>query len=323
MAPRRPRAGFFSTSTRPEDEAARQEDVAALLPQRRPVVQDIPIDRIAPNPFQARRSFDDLDELAEAIRVQGFTSRLRVRPHPESAHQFQIVYGERRLRAAHLAGLLAVPCDIADHSDTEMIEIGLAENIQRRDLTPLEEARAFRTLIDERTYSVRRLAERIGKDKSYVENRLTLLRVPDDVQHMVEQRPDSLRAAREIARLDDAGARAPLIAGVIAGELTTEAVREAVREARTLPLIQADEAPVDTRPAPAPLDPLRTRRRQIQKDITTLRVIVQRWAQWLDAGDGERALLAPALADIRAELDGLADYLRMQIEDERDGDRQS
>lgn len=307
MPPRRSRNGFFGSDSRPEDELARQEDVAALLPARRPIIQDIPLELIAPNPFQARRSFEDLEELAEAIRVQGFTSRLRVRPHPAEPNRFQLVYGERRLRAAERAGLAAIPCEIAEHSDTDLIEIGLAENIQRRDLTPLEEATAFRTLIDERNYSVRGLAERIGKDKGYIENRLALLAVPDDVQQMVEQRPDSLRAAREIARLDDADARAPLIAGVVSGTMTTKAVREAVREVETPASIRTTTTSV------AP-DPLRSVRRQIAQDLNTVRAVTQRWGDWLDAGDDERALVAPALTELIVELERLAMQLRIQTE---------
>ena len=109
-----------------------------------------------------------------------------------------VVYGERRLRAAALAGIETVPCDIAEHTDDDLIEIGLAENIQRRDLNPIEEANAFQHFIDQRGYSIRRLAERIGKDKSYLEGRLALLRAPDDVQTLVAQRPDTLDAARQL-----------------------------------------------------------------------------------------------------------------------------
>ncbi len=137
-----------------------------------------------------------------------------------------------------------VPCDVADHTDDELVEIGLAENIQRNDLAPLEAARAFQTFIDQRGYSIRRLAERIGKDKSYVEDRLKLLQVPEDVQQMVEQRPDALRAAREIARLDNPAERQPLIAGVVAGELNTAEVREIVREAAA----SAQQRAAGTRP---------------------------------------------------------------------------
>ncbi|NTU85423.1 MAG: ParB/RepB/Spo0J family partition protein, partial [Chloroflexales bacterium] len=201
------RKGFFATETRPEDDLARERDLAALVQARRTVVQDIGVGRIQPNPFQARQAFTDLEELAQAIRAQGFTTRLRVRPHPERPNTFQLVYGERRLRAARLAGLDSVPCEIADHSDDDLVEIGLAENIQRRDLEPLDEARAFATFIEQRGYSVRRLAERIGKDKSYVEDRLALLRMPADVQGMVAQRADTLRSARESRANPDVFAR--------------------------------------------------------------------------------------------------------------------
>ena len=109
---------------------------------------------------------------------------------------FQLVYGERWLRAAILAGLATVPCEIAEHTDAEMFEIGLAENIQRRDLLPLEEGAAFRLALDQRGYSIRSLAERIGKDKSYIQDRLAALGAPADVQQMVEARPDTLRAAK-------------------------------------------------------------------------------------------------------------------------------
>lgn len=219
--------------TRPEDELARQQDVEALIVPRRTVVQDIPVERIRPNPYQARKEFEGLEELADAIKVQGFTSRLRVRPDPEQDGYFQLVYGERRLRAATLAGLTQVPCEISSHTDEEMVEIGLAENIQRRDLSPLEEAQAFQTFIKERGYSIRSLAEKIGKDKSYVQDRMELLRVPPDVQAMVEQRADTLRAAREIAKLGSSTERKPLIEGIIEGKLNVQDVRGIINERTT------------------------------------------------------------------------------------------
>ncbi len=223
------RKGFFAqTPARPEDELARQADVEALIVPHRTMVQDLPVERIRPNPYQARQQFDNLEELAEAIKAQGFTSRLRVRPDPANEGFFQLVYGERRLRAASLAGRKVVPCEIADHSDAELIEIGLAENIQRRDLTPLEEAKAFQTFIQDRGYTVRSLAEKIGKDKSYVQDRMELLRIPEDVQAMVAQRSDTLRVAREIARLPTPAERKPFIEGVIEGKLNFQEVRQSV-----------------------------------------------------------------------------------------------
>lgn len=229
--PAKRRGGFFATESRPQDEEARRSDLEALIVSRRSVPQEIGVERIEPNPFQARRTFDGIEELAAAMVAQGFISRLRVRPHPQRPGLFQLVYGERRLRAAQAAGLREVPCEVADHCDEELIEIGLAENIQRRDLDPLDEARAFATCIEQRGYSIRHLAERIGKDKSYVDDRLALLRAPADVQQMIEQRPQTLRAAREIAKVSEAAQRQELIEGVVAGRLKTHDVRQQVRQA--------------------------------------------------------------------------------------------
>ncbi len=197
--------------------------------ETRPLLRDVRVDLIEPNPFQARKEFPDIDELAQAIRQQGFTSRLRVRPHPAVEGKYELVYGERRLRAAIKVGLDEVPCEIVRHSDVEMAEIGLAENIQRRDLSPLEEAHALKALMDQRDYSQRELAERLGKSHGYVQHRLDLLRAPDDVQQLVAQRPDSLKAARNIARLPDPAQRQPLIAAISEGSLTSQEVVERVR----------------------------------------------------------------------------------------------
>jgi ParB/RepB/Spo0J family partition protein len=198
--------------------------------------QNLPLERIRPNPFQARQQFDGLDELADTIRTQGFISRLRVRPDPAAPGEnfFQLVYGERRLRAALLAGLSTVPCDVAEYSDREMLEIGLAENIQRQDLNPLEEAVVFQRLTQAGEYSIRELAGRIGKNKDYVDGRLALLRAPQDVQELVAKRPDTVTVARRIATLESPGERRPLIEAVLEGTLNKEAVREIILELQTL-----------------------------------------------------------------------------------------
>jgi ParB family chromosome partitioning protein len=303
------RKGFFAQEPQAADEAARQREVAALLAPRRVVVQDLPIERIRPNPFQARRQFSDLEELAATIRTQGFTTRLRVRPDPATPGFFQLAFGERRLRAARLAGLTNVPCEIAEHTDEELLEIGLAENIQRRDLDPLEEAQAFRLFIAERGYSIRRLAERIGKDKSYVDDRLALLRQPADVQAMIAARPDSLRAAREIGRLETAAERAPLIAGVVGGTLNTEDVRAVVRAATTpvptegeLPATAAarDPAP-QPRPARQPGAGQRDTQARLKQDREILRTILARWREMAPTlAPAEQALLQDYLDELRA-----------------------
>ncbi len=282
------RKGFFTTAT-PADDQARERDLAALVQTRRTVVQEIGIERICPNPFQARQSFTDLEELADSIRVHGFTTRLRVRPHPSQPNTFELVYGERRLRAAALAGHTSVPCEIADHTDADLIEIGLAENIQRRDLDPLEEARAFTAFIEQRGYSVRSLAERIGKDKSYVESRLALLRMPSDVQEMVVQRPDTLRSAREIAKLATPATREPLIQAVVRGDLATTAVREVVRD------LNAD--------AGASIQ------REVERDLQRISTILRRWEGFLTRGEDERDVVASAFEQLTDHLERVAEKL--------------
>ncbi|NTV61987.1 MAG: ParB/RepB/Spo0J family partition protein [Oscillochloris sp.] len=309
----RRKGSFFTAEARPEDDLARERDLAALVQARRTIVQEIGLERIRPNPFQARQSFTNLEELAESIRAHGFTTRLRVRPHPSQPNTFELVYGERRLRAAGIVGLGSVPCEIADHSDDDMIEIGLAENIQRRDLDPLEEARAFATFIEQRGYSVRRLAERIGKDKSYVEDRLALLRMPEDVRDMVAQRPDSLRAAREISKVDAPEARQPLISGMVGGTLSTADVREAVRDLTSLPV--GDGGPAESSRSSgvsreqAAVDPLVAVRRGVDRDLQEICAILGRWEQIMGQGYAERAAVDAAMGKLTAEMERVAQQL--------------
>ncbi len=310
---------FMDRDVRPS--SAGESDFALLLETHlvsRPVLaQNLPTARIRPNPFQARRNFEGIEELARAIRVLGFTTRLRVRRDPSQPGFFQLVFGERRLRAAEQAGLTEVPCDIAEHTDEELIEIGLAENIQRRDLDPLEEARAFQAFIEQRGYSNRRLAERIGKDKSYIEERLALLRTPEDVQQMVAQRPDTIRVAREIAKLDTPAERRPLIDGVVTGELSSRDVRAIVREA-AMPPEQAHEERTqktssgDGRPEIAAQQvPAPHVGRTIERDIQLLRSVFGRWNQALPTLDSShRARLLEYIEEHLTELERLTEALR-------------
>lgn len=223
---------FMSRDPRPR--VATPEDFeevfARQVATRKHIPMDIPVERIQPSPFQIRKTFDDIDELAQSMRLHGFTSRLWVREHPTLPNTYQLVFGERRLRAAKQAGITVIPCDVTQFDDAELREIGLTENLQRRDLQPLEEAEGFRQFMGEFGYSVRTLADRIGKDKMYVQSRLSLLRTPADVREMVAQRPDSVRAALEISKLPTVAQRRPLVEGVISGILSKEAVRGTVRD---------------------------------------------------------------------------------------------
>ncbi len=231
---------FLANRSSAQPNSASDDDFALVMQVGAQVIakpiysQDIPVERIRPNPFQARQKFEGLEELAEVIRTQGFISRLRVRPDPNAEGFFQLIYGERRLRAAKQAGLNRIPCDVAEHNDKEMLEIGLAENIQRQDLSPLEEAQAFEKFIEAGNYTIRELADRLGKNKDYIAGRLSLLKAPPDVQHLVAQRPDTVTVARRIAQLKTPRERAPLIEAVLSGILNKEEVRNIVQEMQQL-----------------------------------------------------------------------------------------
>lgn len=156
---------------------------------RRSVAPDstIPIDRIRPNPNQPRRDFGEaeLEELAASIREKGVIQPLILRPHPVEPETWEIVAGERRWRAAQLAGVHALPAVIRDLGDTEVLELAIIENIQRADLNPLEEALAFRQLMERFGHTQERLAEALGKSRSHIANLLRLLTLPEPVLDMV------------------------------------------------------------------------------------------------------------------------------------------
>ncbi len=312
-----PRAkSFFQKDREAERRAERTQAVEDLVASRlapRPVMsQDLPIERIRPNPYQARREFTDLDELAEAIRQQGFISRLRVRPDPTEAGSYQLVYGERRLRAAERAGLTSIPCDVAAHTDRELIEIGLVENIQRQDLNPLEEARAFQTFMRELDYSIRTLAERLGKHRSYIEGRLALLRAPEDVQELVMRRPDTLDAARQIASVPDPTEREELIAGVASGELTSQAVRERVSvrrgEVSTPNTTATRERAEADHPASAQQAP-----RRVQRDVAVVTAVLTAWEQLLEDQPEQIEAVQVGLTAILVRAQALMEQMERRV----------
>lgn len=142
---------------------------------------EIPIGKIHVNPYQPRKQFDEkkLQELASSITQYGVFSPLLVR---ESLNGYQLLAGERRLRAAQLAGLETVPAIVKQYDDKAMIEIALLENIQRDDLTPLDEAKAYKKIMDRYDYTQEELADHIGKSRGHVSNYLRLLSLPLAVQ---------------------------------------------------------------------------------------------------------------------------------------------
>lgn len=168
-------------------------------------ISKLPIEQIVPNPDQPRRHFDEtaLAELAVSIREKGVIQPLVVRAKGD---MFEIVAGERRWRAAQRAQLHELPVVVRDFSDTEVLEIAIIENIQRADLNAVEEAQGFRALIERFGHTQEKLAEVLGKSRSYIANLLRLLNLPDDVQALVRDGKLSAGHARALVTSDDATA---------------------------------------------------------------------------------------------------------------------
>jgi ParB family chromosome partitioning protein len=204
-------------------------------PTRSVGVRIVPVDRIDPNPQQPRVVFEEsaLAELAASIREHGVLQPILVRP--TGPNQYQIVAGERRWRASRLAGLTAIPALIEEIDDDTALEISIIENLQREDLTPLDEAAMYDRMVHEHGYSIRRLAEKLGKDKGYLENRLRLAGAPAEIRELVSLRKDSLSHAYELMKVEDPKKRRRLTEQVARGELTLIKLREKIdgRAART------------------------------------------------------------------------------------------
>lgn len=175
---------------------------------RRPDVR-LPVEALSPNPTQPRRSFapDAMQDLTESVRQKGVLQPLIVRPTATEG-RYEIVAGERRWRAAQAAGLHEVPVLVRDLDDTEVLEIALIENIQRADLNPIEEAAAYRQLMDRFGHTQERLAEALSKSRSHIANLLRLLALPEDVQVMVRDGALSAGHARALVTMPEATALA-------------------------------------------------------------------------------------------------------------------
>lgn len=172
---------------------------------------NVPIERVAANPNQPRRDFDqaDLDDLTASIRRNGILQPLIVRQ--VGAGHYEIVAGERRWRAAQLAQLHEIPVLVRDYDDTEVLEVAIIENIQRADLNAVEEAAGFRQLMDGFGHTQEKLAEALGKSRSHIANLLRLLALPDEVQYMVRKGKLSAGHARALIPYEDPLALAKVV----------------------------------------------------------------------------------------------------------------
>ena len=200
-------------------------------------VRNIDVDRIQPNPEQPRLVFDEatLEELAASIREHGVLQPILVRPLDDG--EFQLIAGERRWRASKAAGLGTIPALVEEIDDDTALEISIIENLQREDLTPLDEAAMYDRMVREHGYSVRRLAQKLGKDKGYLENRMRLADAPEEIRELVSLRKDTLSHAYELLKVDDPKKRKRLAAQVAKGELTLIKLRDKIegRHARPTP----------------------------------------------------------------------------------------
>ncbi len=176
-------------------------------------VRSIAIEWIEPGPWQPRQIFDKegLAELAQSISLKGIIQPVILRPHPNKQDRFQLIAGERRWRAAQLASLHEIPSIIDSFSDRDASELSLIENIQRRDLTVIEEANSYRSLIELHHYTQEELADIIGKSRSHIANLLRLLNLPDAIQQMVMDNTLTMGQVRPLIGREDAEHLAQLI----------------------------------------------------------------------------------------------------------------
>jgi ParB family transcriptional regulator, chromosome partitioning protein len=190
---------------------------------------ELPVDSIHPNPRQPRKRFDSDagNGLAESVRAQGVVQPVLVRSRV--AGGYELIAGERRWRAAREAGLKSVPAVVRDADDRDTLLLGLVENVARENLSPVEEARAFAMLLDEFALSLGEVAEKVGKSKPAVSNRIRLLELPEDVLAMVERRQLSEGHARAVLAVPDHDGRRKLARQIVQKGMS---VRDAERAAR-------------------------------------------------------------------------------------------
>jgi ParB/RepB/Spo0J family partition protein len=223
-------------------------------PTRSVGVRIVDVDRIEPNPEQPRLAMDQaaLDELSASIREHGVLQPILVRPI--GPNSYQLIAGERRWRASKLAGLETIPALIEEIDDDTALEISIIENLQREDLSPLDEAAMYDRMVTDHGYSIRKLADKLGKDKGYVENRLRLADAPDEIRELVSLRKDTLSHAYELMKVQDPKKRQRLADQVARGELTLIRLRDKIEGRRARQPRPDAETVVADVPVETPVD---------------------------------------------------------------------
>jgi ParB family transcriptional regulator, chromosome partitioning protein len=203
VAEKRPALGRGLSALIPEAPIEAPPPAAAPVPAApRGLPLEVDLDRIVPNPRQPRLQMEQgpLEELAQSIRVNGIIQPILVR---RSGDRYEIIAGERRWRAAQIAGLLRVPAVVREIGDDQLLQVALIENIQRENLNPIDEATAYRRLLDECAMTQEALAEAVGKDRASIANHLRLLRLPAEVQRQVSGGALSMGHARALVALEN------------------------------------------------------------------------------------------------------------------------
>ncbi len=192
-------------------------------------VVEINIDEIRANPYQPRKTFDEeaLNELAKSISEYGVIQPIIVK---KSIKGYELVAGERRTRAAKIAGLTKIPAIIKDFNDNDMMEIALIENIQRENLNPIEEALSFENIIKLRNFTQEEVAEKFGKSRSYITNILGLLRLPEYTKELVSNGKISMGHARVLSKLEDDELINTLATKIVRDGLSVRDIENLVKE---------------------------------------------------------------------------------------------
>lgn len=213
-------------------------------PGENEVVEEIDLADIRPNPYQPRKHFNEeaLQELAESIKQSGVFQPIIVRQ--SSIKGYELIAGERRVRASRLAGRETIPAIVRQLDEEAMIEIAVVENLQREDLSPLEEAEAYSIFMDKLNLTQAQVAERIGKSRPYIANYLRLLSLPEEIKQMVSQDQLSMGQARTLLGLKDKSKMVALAKKVIAGNLTVRQLEELVQSSNQAKEKSAKEAEI-------------------------------------------------------------------------------
>lgn len=194
-------------------------------------VFDVSVGKIKPNPYQPRKTFDQkaLEELSESIKENGLFQPILLR---ETLVGYEIISGERRYRASKLAGLKTIPAIIYDYTDQQMMEVALVENIQREDLSIVEEARSYQSLIDNLGYTQEQLANKVGKSRSHVANIIRLLKLDDDILESVDKGLLSMGHVKVLITIDDKKRQHQIVDQIISQNLNVRQTEELANSAK-------------------------------------------------------------------------------------------